>query len=132
MTVRRRVLIVDDDDRVRYVLHRALLKLTDGCRVFTARNGSEALELVKQDDFDLIIADLGLSEMSGLWFTRALKGVDGETMVIWITVDDCRDLRTAANRLAVHDCLEKPLEISEFRQAVRGALAEIEAPDEVT
>ena len=129
MTIRRRVLIVDDDDRVRYVLHRALVRLADGFQVFAAQNGREALELARQDDFDLVIADLGLSEMSGLQFTRALKDVDGETMVIWITVDDCRDLRRAADRLAVHDCLEKPLEISEFRQAVREALAEIEAPN---
>ncbi len=127
MTVRRRVLIVDDDDRVRYVLHRALLRLESGFQVLTAHNGMEALELVKENDFDLVIADLQLTEMRGLRFTRALKDVDGETMVIWITVDDCRDLLRAADRLAVHDCLEKPVEISEFRQAVREALAEVEA-----
>lgn len=129
---RSRVLIVDDDDRVRFVLHRALLKLSDECKVLTAGNTRDALELTKRGDFDLVIADLGLDEMSGLRFTRALKRIDGETMVIWITVDDCDELQTAAHRLAVHECLEKPLEISDFRQAVREALAEIEASNTKT
>lgn len=129
MTPRRHVLIVDDDDRVRYVLHRALLKLSDECRVTTAGNARDALELTRQDDFDLIIADLGLEEMDGLQFTRALKRMDGGAMVIWITVDDCSDVRAAAHRLAIHECLEKPLEISDFRQAVRKALAEIETSE---
>jgi DNA-binding NtrC family response regulator len=128
MTTRSRVLIVDNDDRVRFVLHRALLKLADECKVLTAGNAQDALELTKQNDFDLVIADLGLERMSGLQLTRALKHIDGKTMVIWITVDDCTDVRTAAHRLAVHECLEKPLEISDFRQVVREALAEIEAP----
>ncbi|MGD1992354.1 MAG: response regulator [Anaerolineae bacterium] len=125
--IRKRVLIVDDDARVRYVLHRALLKLSSECKVATAHNGRDALELTKQDGFDLIIADTGLAGMSGLRFTQALKSLDSQTMVIWITVDDCSDLRAAARRLAVHRCLEKPLEISDFRQAVREALKEIEA-----
>jgi len=50
---RRRILIVDDDERVLFVLHHALVRLSREYDVMTARNAHEALDEIKKMPFDL-------------------------------------------------------------------------------
>lgn len=118
----KRILIVDDDERVLFVLHDALAKAEDGYEVVTSRNGHEALDQCKERPFDLVVTDLRMPDMDGIELTEAIRALDPSTAVIWITAYGSREVRDEAVRLAVCDCLDKPLEIAEIRQAVREAL----------
>ncbi|MGB3904845.1 MAG: response regulator [Anaerolineae bacterium] len=125
MSTRRRILVVDDDERVLFVLQETLATLGDDYEVLTAQNGRSALGRIKETAFDLVITDLRMPDIHGVELTEAIRAMSPTTTVIWITAYDCRTLTADAVRLEVFRCLDKPLEIDEIRDAVREALGEV-------
>src|SRR5437588_1449157 len=62
------VLMVDDTTAIREAIARSLMRR--GCRVTTATNGVEALEILRKQSFDVIITDLNMPDRGGLWLWR--------------------------------------------------------------
>src|SRR5438094_9661495 len=62
------VLMVDDTTAIREAIARSLARR--GCRVTTATNGVEALEILRKQSFDVIITDLNMPDRGGLWLWR--------------------------------------------------------------
>jgi DNA-binding NtrC family response regulator len=129
-----RVLIVDDDKSVLFVLGNVLKKVGDHqpIEIVTAQDGQQALERFQQEEFDLVIMDLRLPGIDGVRLTEAIRRSDSDVIVIWITAYDCYKASPDARRLSVYRCLDKPLEIEEIRATVREALEEAGARNEVT
>jgi CheY-like chemotaxis protein len=71
-----------------------------------------------------------MPDMSGIELTEAIRALDSSAAVIWITAYVSHEVRDEATRLAVCDCLDKPLEIAEIRQAVRDALQAAESQNQ--
>ena len=117
-----RILIVDDNEHVRFVLASALKRVSD-YTVVEAENSIEALERAREEPFDLLITDLRLPRMNGLALTSAFASLRPDKPVIWITAYGCRRVKRRGEKLRIHCCLDKPLEIHEIRSAVREALA---------
>lgn len=122
MTHPTRILVVEDDDRLRFVLEAALRKLGDGYEIVTAHSGRAALELARNTHIDLLITDLQLPRSDGLALTSAFAKAWPDTRVVWMTAHSCRHFSDQAKRLSVRTCLDKPLGIQEIRQAVLDAL----------
>ncbi|HEM62243.1 MAG TPA: response regulator [Chloroflexi bacterium] len=124
MTELKRVLVVDDEESVLFVLRGALAKLGEDYQVHVhrARNGEEALLKAQVADLDLLITDIRLPGIDGVQLTEQIKGLQPEIGIVWITAYGCQKLRREASRLGVYKCLDKPLEIAEIRQAAREAL----------
>ncbi len=83
---RARVLIVEDEERVRAVMRDTFE--TAGHDVTEAATGSQAiayLEEAKEEKFDLVVSDLGLPEISGLHVARWVKEHSPETFFILVT-----------------------------------------------
>ena len=118
----KRILVVDDDDRVRFVLTDVLRKLGSDYEIVAAGSCREALSLAQESRFDLMITDLRLPRSDGLALTSALAKLSPDTKVIWITAHGCYHYRASAKRLEVERCLDKPLEIQSIRQAALDAL----------
>jgi two-component system response regulator PilR (NtrC family) len=117
-----RILVVDDDERVLFVLRRVLLAFQNGYEIVTAPDGREALNKAKEVPFDLLITDLKMPGVDGITLTQAIRDLDSDTVVVWITAYGCAQVSDEATRLSVHECLEKPLRIDEIRRVVREAL----------
>src|SRR5438874_13774153 len=62
------VLMVDDTTTIREAIARSMARR--GCRVTTATNGVEALEILRKQSFDVIITDLNMPDRGGLWLWR--------------------------------------------------------------
>jgi CheY-like chemotaxis protein len=77
------ILIVDDDSAFRQSLHKLLAGL--GFSVLTAKNGKEALELLKWHKVDLIFSDVLMPVMGGLEFLKQIKQRHPETHVVLVT-----------------------------------------------
>jgi len=122
MGTSKRILVVDDDERVLLVFHDALVKLGSEYEVVTAANGRVGLEKAKEASFDLIITDLRMPDIDGIAFTEAVRALDSVATVIWVTAYGCHKLKADAARLAVYRCLNKPVEIREIRETARQAL----------
>jgi CheY-like chemotaxis protein len=122
MSTAKRVLVVDDEDKILFVLSRALARLGAECQVHTASSGKEALEMAQEASFDLIVTDLRMPEMDGIVLTQALRSLAFDPVVIWMTAYNCCTMEAEAERLRVHRCLDKPIEIGEIRRIVSEAL----------
>ncbi len=79
----KRVLVVDNDDRVRRSAHDILGRM--GCVVETARDGKEAQTLAKSSPYDAMLADIRLPDVSGYDVYRALREAQPGTRVILMT-----------------------------------------------
>jgi len=117
----RYVLIVDDDERVLFVLSRALRALEDGYRIETAQSGEEALEKARARPYDVLVTDILMPGMDGVELTGAIKDLHPDTEVIWITAHGSYRFQLDGKRLKVYRYLEKPIDINEIRQAVLDA-----------
>ncbi len=67
------VLVVDDEKLIRDVIKEYLL--LDGFKVSEASNGQEAVDMVKHDDFDIIIMDIMMPKMDGYTACREIKRI---------------------------------------------------------
>jgi DNA-binding NtrC family response regulator len=118
----KRILIVDDEARVLLILHDTLQRLGTGFEVVTAQSSSEALKRARKEDFDLVITDLRMPGMDGIELTRALRAIQPEIRVVWITAYGCHKASADSVKLGVFRCLDKPLEIKQIRQVAQEAL----------
>lgn len=122
MVMSKRILVVDDEEQVLFTLQHALMGLGGEYEIVTARDGCEALERVTAMPFDLVITDLRLPGMDGVTLTEAIRTLNPNTAVIWITAYGCREVQAQAARLGVYRCLDKPVEIGEIRKIALEAL----------
>ena len=126
MGLRKRILIIDDEVNVLFVMHDALSRAGDEYEVVSAQNGHEALDKFRAMPFDLVITDLRMPDMDGVELTEAIKTLNPKTVVIWMTAYGCHNVRTAAARLMVYACLDKPVEVAEIWRITREALESTE------
>jgi two-component system response regulator PilR (NtrC family) len=117
-----RVLVVDDETSMRQWLQIALRK--DGFEVVTARNGREALDLLRQADrrVDLLLSDIRMPDMSGVDVLREAKSIDRDIVVFMMTAFASTDTAVEAMRLGATDYFTKPFNVDELRLKVRQQL----------
>jgi len=119
-----RILIVDDQELVRFVMERALDKLELNCCLESVSGGHEAFELIVEEPFDLVITDIRMPGGDGVELTERMRDRGLDTTVIWITAYGCGVYRDDIERLSVSRCVEKPLEVNLIREVVLRALRE--------
>jgi len=120
------ILIVDDEEVIRDLLSQFLERMGHECD--QAGNGREGLDRVRETEYDLIITDIRMPEMSGLEFlTLAQDRVESCTPCMIITaLADEPAIAVRAVRLAC-DFLSKPFEMATIHRAVERALLMREA-----
>jgi DNA-binding NtrC family response regulator len=118
--MKRRVLIVEDDEVFLRPLRRALE--LEGFEVLTAGSGEEALDLLKREDVDLALTDQRLPGMDGVQVVRQLKTEHPEIGVVVMTAYGTIGAAVEATRLGAEDYLVKPFEPEEILLVLRRAL----------
>jgi CheY-like chemotaxis protein len=120
--MKKRILIVDDEESVLFVLKNSLAKLGQEYEVATAVNAFTALEYVQEQSFDLIITDYKMADMDGLQLMEAIRLLRADARIIMMTAYGTENLEAEAQRLDAYRYLTKPLEMGAFRQIVKEAL----------
>ncbi len=117
-----RILVVDDNASNRDVLERRLTR--EGHRVVTVADGAAALQLAMAQDFDLILLDLILPEMSGFEVLRRLKATaqTSDIPVIVISALDELDSVVRCIEAGAEDYLSKPVNPVLLQARVRASL----------
>jgi DNA-binding NtrC family response regulator len=105
---REKILIVDDEEGMRRLLARLLLKA--GYETAVAANGVEALALVASDHFDLVVTDIMMPSMDGLQLLQEIRSFDPELPIIVITAYGTVENAVAALRAGARDYITKPFE----------------------
>lgn len=108
----RKILLADDDDSLRRVLEFQLQEAN--YEVSTAENGTQALKLFFDDDFDCLITDWRMPQMSGAQLLERVGAMNSETPIIVITAFGDVETAVEAMRGGAFDFITKPFD----RQAI--------------
>jgi len=119
--VTHQILVIDDEDTLRYFLRLHLQE--QGYQVAEAADGQTALRLINKNKFDLALVDLRLADMDGLDIVRHLRKVSPPTSVIILTAHATLDSAIEALRQGAHDYLTKPFETAELLTSVADGIA---------
>ena len=106
------VLVVDDDDCIREVL--TILLSRRGHRCESATTGIEAMQKVRQSNFDAVITDLHMPEMDGIVLTRELRQHFSDLPVMIMTGQPDGSLVESAITAGAREVIRKPFAISEL------------------
>jgi DNA-binding NtrC family response regulator len=117
-----RVLIVDDDAEMRTLLRRVLE--SDGHRVKERDRGTHVLAALRESSFDLTVLDKEMPGMTGFDVLPLLRREFPRMRVLLITAFGGRQVEASALRLGATRYLEKPFQLSRFREVVEGLLAD--------
>ena len=106
MNKKAKILVVDDEAVIRVSLHEWL---TDaGYQVFTAENGSQALEIIQKEELRIVIADLVMPGMDGIELMKKSKELSPNIEVVIITAYGSIPTAITAMREGAYDYIEKP------------------------
>ncbi|HKY36382.1 MAG TPA: protein kinase [Polyangiaceae bacterium] len=116
-----RVLLVDDQPKLLRLFERSLTKA--GHEVVTAENGRSAVELVRTQDFDVVVSDVRMPDMGGVELLRELHERDPDLPVL--LVSGSPDLQTAlkAVEYGAFEYLTKPVPFDKLEASVVRAVA---------
>ncbi|HPF33927.1 MAG TPA: sigma-54 dependent transcriptional regulator [Candidatus Krumholzibacteria bacterium] len=115
-----RILIVDDEAAIRQSLEEALR--LDGYEAEAAETGEQALAMLHNGSYDLVVTDLKMPGVSGLELLTALRNQGRETPVIMMTAYGDVETAVESMRLGAYDFIQKPFKLSAMRGQVRAAL----------
>lgn len=122
MTDPARILVVDDEQRMRELLHKVLLRA--GYEVAQAPCGREALTLTRQQAFDLVLTDIRMPEMDGMALLAALRAETPETTVVMMTAFGTVDSAVEAMKQGAYHYISKPFQLDEVLIVVQRAIEE--------
>ena len=108
-TTRPTILIVDDERDLLTGLERSIAMEME-CRVLTAENGIQALERLRADAVDLVLADIRMPGMDGMALLQAVRELDPTITVLIMTAYGTIERAVAAIKEGAYDFIKKPLD----------------------
>ena len=120
MSNRNRILVVDDDEVVRWSYLRSLQSVSRN--VEAASDGEEALRTMEQNPCDVVLLDLRMPGQDGLSVLRTIKQKWPESEVVIITGYPTVDSAKEAMRLGAYDYVAKPVAPHDVISVTDGAM----------
>lgn len=108
MTIKR-ILVVDDEDSIRWVLSKTLHKL--GLDVDLADCGASANKLLKKNMYDLAILDIKMPDISGLELLSEIQAEHSNMPVIMMTAESSMENAVEAMKRGAFDYITKPFDL---------------------
>lgn len=127
----KQVLIIDDDAALRNSLAEQL-ELHEGFLPIQAETGQEALELVKDHHFEVILMDVGLPDTDGRDLCRLMRRQGVKTPVIMLTAHDSDADTILGLDSGANDYIPKPFRLGILLARVRAQLRQFELSDDAT
>ena len=115
------ILVVDDELSMRELLEYMLSK--DGYQVTSCETGRDAIQQLENTQFDLLLCDIKLGDITGLEVLRASKGQNPDTPVIMISAYATTETAVEAMNDGAYDYVPKPFNKDELRETIAKALA---------
>ena len=121
--IKQPVLIVDDEPIVRESIADWLKDA--GYQVATAESGEEALQMIEQQDFGVVIMYIRLPGKTGIQVLREIKTAKPQIKSIIITAYSSAELAEEAKKVGAVDFLIKPIAIDELEKLIQITLSQI-------
>ncbi len=110
------VLVVDDEGAIRYSVSKTLQRV--GYNVNEASSGEEALEMMRNQRYDVVLTDIRMPGLTGVELLKRIKDIAPDAIVILMTGYASLGTAVEALRLGAHDYLIKPSSSQDIRQSV--------------
>lgn len=123
--MKNKVLIVEDDVDIADLIRVSLLEL--GIDITHCSNGREGLKKAINDNYDLLVLDITLPEVSGLDICRDVRTNKPKQSIIMLTSKNSETDRVLGLELGADDYMTKPFSIRELQARVRAQLRKVEA-----
>jgi two-component system response regulator PilR (NtrC family) len=114
------ILVVDDELSIREFLQIMLKR--EKMLVETASDGEEALKLLEQKHFDLVISDIKMPKVDGLELLSRVRAKDPNALMLMITAHGSTELAVEAMKKGAYDFLTKPFKIDDVKLRIEKAL----------
>ncbi len=127
--MKKHILLIDDN---KYLLDVFVIRLTMAlrkCKILTARNGKQGIEMLKTARVDLVLTDLDMPEMNGYQFIEYAK-LHFPQVPVYAMSNDCSDeCGKRLLQLGVTHCIEKPFLVEEVTHTILNHLRGNKAAD---
>ena len=122
MAVRQRILVVDDDVKVRALLGEMLTE--QGYEVVSAADGTEAIQRVDENDLSLVLLDFQLPDFDGLKVLEEIRTRRPALPVVMVSGFGTIKLAVEATKGGAYDFIEKPPDPNRVALVIKNALAQ--------
>lgn len=117
-----KILIIDDDKDI--CEYMQILLSQSGYDVHTRTEPKKALELLKQEEFHVVILDIMMPDISGMELLEEIRAFDSDIAIIIFTGYPSVDTAVTSMRYNVSDYIKKPFDVTEFTQTLEQILRE--------
>ena len=112
----KKILIVDDNRINQVVTRRILEKENFTCDV--AKEGAEAVEKVKDNEYDVVLMDVNMPGMNGMEATTEIRKFNKNIPVIALTAVEIEEVREKILQAGMNDIIVKPYDTHQFYQII--------------
>ena len=112
----KKILIVDDESNIRLGLNKCLAK--EGYYIEEASNGEEALQLIYNKKYDLILMDVQMPELNGFDVLKRIRKFGNSTRVIMMTAFGTVEMAVDSMKIGAVDFLSKPFKVRDVVKEV--------------
>ncbi|MDN3593360.1 sigma-54-dependent transcriptional regulator [Zunongwangia endophytica] len=117
-----KILLIEDEAAIRRVLVKILNEENKDYNVTEAEDGLAGMELIKKEDFDLVLCDIKMPKMDGVEVLEATNKIKPEIPFLMISGHGDLDTAVQTMRMGAFDYISKPPDLNRLLNAVRNAL----------
>jgi UDP-3-O-acyl N-acetylglucosamine deacetylase len=122
LAVNKTILVVDDEDDVRESVREVLRD--EGYRVVDTADGTQVLELIRQERPELVLLDIWMPQVDGIGLLKEIKTQEPELNVVMVSGHGNIHTAVTATKFGAFDFLEKPVSLEGLLLTVQRALGE--------
>ena len=122
------ILIVEDEVNIRRVLRKILIDIVKSIIVSEAVDGVEAISMVSENTYDLILCDIKMPKKDGIEVLEYIQKVSPQTAVVMISGHGDLDTAVKAMRMGAYDYISKPPDLNHLLQTINAALQRTASP----
>ncbi|MBN1116694.1 MAG: response regulator [Bacteroidales bacterium] len=109
----KKILIVEDDD-MNYIYLKQIFKILGG-DITRVKNGNSAIQTFKESEFDLVLMDLQLPDISGYEVTKLIRNINSEIPIVAQTASKTPEEHYEAIQSGCNYVLPKPYKIDDIK-----------------
>lgn len=117
-----KILIIEDEDAIRRVLKKILLEEEKSYQVEEAEDGLSGIELIKKNDYDLVLCDIKMPKMDGIEVLSATQKIKPEIPIVMISGHGNLETAVETMKMGAFDYISKPPDLNRLLNTVRIAL----------
>tara|TARA_R110002073_G_scaffold72537_1_gene177716 strand:- start:753038 stop:754201 length:1164 start_codon:yes stop_codon:yes gene_type:complete len=117
-----KILIIEDEAAIRRVLKKIISEENDKYQVEEAEDGLLGIEMIKNNDYDLVLCDIKMPKMDGVEVLEKTQKIKPEIPMLMISGHGDLDTAVQTMRMGAFDYISKPPDLNRLLNAVRNAL----------